>query len=128
MTLVSRTFLLVLAVCASLAPFSIHAQQTGRPQPTITSFTPASATAGTRVVIRGTNFTGIAAVRFGTSSTASVAAKTFTVDSPTHITAIVGTGASGSVFVLSAGGTASRAGFTFIVPSHSMNIGAIHIS
>ena len=77
--------------------------------PTITSFTPATAGAGSSITITGTNFTGTTGVSFG-----GVAASSFTVNSATSITAVVGTGASGNVSVTTAGGTASLAGFTFI--------------
>jgi hypothetical protein len=78
------------------------------PAPTITSFTPASGSAGTSITITGTNFAGAIAVNFG-----GVAATSFTVNSATSITAVVGTGASGNVIVTTPGGTASMAGFTF---------------
>jgi hypothetical protein len=80
------------------------------PAPTITSFTPASATAGTTVVLTGTNFSAATAVRFGGTN-----ARSFVVNSDTQITAVVGTGASGAVSAVTAGGTASRDGFTFLV-------------
>ena len=78
------------------------------PAPTISGFTPSSATVGTAVVITGTNLSGVTAVRFGGTN-----ARSFTVNSPTQITAIVGSGASGTVSVVSYGGTGTRDGFTF---------------
>ncbi|VXC52370.1 hypothetical protein NOCARDAX2BIS_80020 [Nocardioides sp. AX2bis] len=51
--------------------------------PTITSFTPSSARAGSSVVITGTGFLQARIVRFGAVTA------TFTVDSPTQITATV---------------------------------------
>lgn len=78
--------------------------------PTITSFTPTSAGNGYTVVITGTNLTGATAVSFG-----GVAAKSFTVNSATKITAVVNTGASGSVSVTTTGGTATLSGFSFCV-------------
>ncbi len=77
--------------------------------PTISSFTPTTASAGTTVTITGTGFTGATAVSFG-----GVAATSYTVVSATSITAVVGSGASGSISVTTGGGTASLAGFTFI--------------
>jgi YVTN family beta-propeller protein len=74
--------------------------------PTISSFTSTSAAGGT-VSIIGTNFTGATAVSFG-----GVAAASFTVVNATTITAVVGSGASGSVSVTTLGGTASLLGFT----------------
>lgn len=52
--------------------------------PVVRSFTPALATAGAHVTIEGANFSGATAVAFG-----GVAATSFTVDSPTEITATV---------------------------------------
>ncbi len=79
------------------------------PAPTITSFTPASGGNGTRVTIKGTNLFGATSVRFG-----STAAKSFTVNSDTQITAIVGTGATGKVTVRTLAGTAiSTTNFNF---------------
>lgn len=80
------------------------------PAPTITSFTPASATAGTTVVLTGTNFNAATAVRFGGTN-----ARSLVVNSDTQISATIGAGASGAISVVTAGGTASRTGFTFLV-------------
>lgn len=80
------------------------------PAPTITLFTPASATAGTTVVLTGTNFSAASAVRFGGTN-----ARSFVVNSDTQISAVVGAGASGAISVVTAGGTASRTGFTFLM-------------
>ncbi len=78
--------------------------------PTITSFTPTVRGPNMTVTITGTNFTGATLVQFG-----GVSANSFTVNSPTQITAVVGLGgASGSVTVQNLGGSASLAGFTFI--------------
>jgi sugar lactone lactonase YvrE len=79
------------------------------PAPTISTFTPARATAGTTVVITGTNLGAATTVRFGGTTARSVV-----VDSDTQVTAIIGGGASGAVSVVTAGGTASRDGFTFL--------------
>ncbi len=79
-------------------------------QPTITSFTPTSGGTGVSVTITGTNFTAATTVNFGG------AAASFTVNSSTSITAVVGTGASGNVSVTTAGGVATLAGFTFMSP------------
>lgn len=78
--------------------------------PTITSFTPSSASAGTTVTITGLNFTGATAVRFG-----GTAATSFTIVSATSITAVIAGGTSGSVSVTTPAGTGSLAGFTFIL-------------
>jgi FG-GAP-like repeat/IPT/TIG domain len=76
--------------------------------PAITSFSPAAGDSGTLVTISGTNFTGATAVSFG-----GVAASSFHVVSNTTITAVVSTGATGAVNVVTPNGTASRQGFTF---------------
>jgi len=81
------------------------------PTPTISSFTPADAGGFATVTITGTNFIDVSAVTFG-----GTAAGSFTVNSPTSITATVGSGASGSVAVTNPGGTGTRAGFTFNAP------------
>jgi len=77
--------------------------------PTISSFTPVSAASGATVTITGTNLAGATAVSFG-----GTAAISFTVNSPTSITAVVATGSSGDLSVTTPGGTATLAGFTFI--------------
>ncbi|EHQ25599.1 MBG domain-containing protein [Mucilaginibacter paludis] len=81
------------------------------PAPTIASFTPTSAPAGSTITITGTNFTGATAVKFG-----GTAATSFALVSDTQISAVVGAGASGSVTVTTAGGTAASVGFTLITP------------
>jgi gliding motility-associated-like protein len=76
--------------------------------PVITSFTPIVAQAGATVTINGSNFTGSTAVAFG-----GVPAVSFTVVSGTKITALLGTGASGSITVTNPIGTGTVTGFTF---------------
>ena len=78
------------------------------PPTSISSFSPASATTGQTVTIIGSGFTGVSEVTFGGS-----AAKSFEVVSSTSITAVVANGTSGDVSVTAAGGTGSKAGFTF---------------
>lgn len=78
------------------------------PAPTITSFTPTTASTGVTVTITGTNFTGTE-VKFGGTDAAS-----FSVVSPTQITAVVGAGATGKITVTTDGGTATSAStFTY---------------
>ncbi|WP_169303282.1 beta strand repeat-containing protein [Pedobacter cryophilus] len=89
--------------------------------PTITSFTPASATTGATVTITGTNFTGASVVNFG-----GTAATSFTVVSSTSITAVLGNGTTGSVGVTTNNCTATRTGFTFI--SSDANLSALSTS
>lgn len=78
--------------------------------PQITSFTPEIAGNGETVTITGTGFTGVSVVKFG-----NVNAKSFVVVSDTEITAVVNTGASGSVYVQNTAGNDSEAGFAFKV-------------
>jgi gliding motility-associated-like protein len=79
--------------------------------PLLTTFEPIEAGAGTQVTIRGTDFTDVSLVTFGTVEAAS-----FDVISTTEIRAVVGAGATGEVVVTTPGGTASLAGFIFIDP------------
>ncbi|SEO64952.1 IPT/TIG domain-containing protein [Mucilaginibacter gossypiicola] len=84
---------------ASLAGFT----HTG---PVITSFSPARAGIGETVIIKGSNFTNTSAVEFG-----GVPATSFTINSPSEITAIVGTGKAGNIAVTTPLGKATIAGF-----------------
>jgi hypothetical protein len=77
--------------------------------PHILTFTPDSGRSGAVVKILGSGFTGTTAVSFG-----SVPAETFTVESDSLISAIVGAGASGDVVVTTSAGTATDSGFRFI--------------
>ena len=70
--------------------------------PTIASVSPNASGSGTQVVIRGTNFTGATAVTLGGTAVSS-----FNVDNATQITAIVGTGTTGHVAVVTPNGTAT---------------------
>ena len=80
------------------------------PPPTVTGLAPSSGLVGASVVITGTNLGGASAVTFG-----GVSAPTYTVDSPTQITATVPAGAvSGTIAVTTPSGTAASAG-TFTV-------------
>ena len=80
----------------------------------INSFTPTSAGTGTTVTINGLNFTGANTVRFGGINAAS-----FSVISNTQINAVVGTGATGSVYVSTPAGYASMSGFTYLAPPNN---------
>ena len=79
------------------------------PSPTITSISASTAVDGSIVNITGTNFLGATAVKFGGTASSS-----FTVNSATSITAIVGSGSTGSVTVTTASGLGAFAGFYFI--------------
>lgn len=79
--------------------------------PAISSFTPVSGGGGTYVIIVGTNFTGATGVSIG-----GTAAQSYTVNSSTQITAVVGSGTTGVISVSTAAGTASSSGsFTYTV-------------
>jgi len=78
-------------------------------QPTIELFTPASASQFDTLTIKGTNFKWVTAVSLGGTSVAS-----FKVLSSTTITAVVGTGSSGSVQLTAIGGAAALSGFSLI--------------
>lgn len=67
--------------------------------PTVASFSPIEGATGDSIVITGAGFTSVSQVFFG-----SVAAQSFTVNSDTSITAVVGAGASGAVGVATAAG------------------------
>ena len=79
------------------------------PPPVISSFTPATGGPGTLVTIQGSNFLNVSAVSFG-----GVPAASFTVNSSTQITAVVGAGASGNVLLTSSYGSTSMPGFVFV--------------
>jgi len=104
----------VMSLSTAAAATYVHAPMTasttgGCTVPSITSFTPATGTAGTSVTITGTNFTNASAVTFG-----GTAATSFTVTSPTTINAVVGTGTSGIVAVTTPGGSTTLAGFNYV--------------
>lgn len=79
------------------------------PTPVITSFTPQTGSNGTQITINGSNLNNASAVLFG-----GVNAKNFNVVSSSVITAIVDTGATGNVSVVTPNGTAFLSGFTYI--------------
>ncbi len=80
-------------------------------KPSIASFTPTSGPTGTEITINGTKLTGVAAVSFG-----GIAAASFSIVNDTKITAVVGTGASGDINLVTPSGTATLAGFTYVIP------------
>ena len=80
-------------------------------QHTFTSFSPNNAATGEVVTLRGTNFTGVTAVRFGGTNAAS-----FTVINSTTIVATVASGSSGNITVLKTGFTTrSLGGFNYSI-------------
>lgn len=79
------------------------------PAPIISTISPIAGGSGTVVSLTGYNFTNASAVKFGAVNAAS-----FNVVSPTSATAVVGSGASGSVSITTPGGTISASHFTFV--------------
>ncbi len=79
------------------------------PKPAITSVLPLKAGTGTAIIIKGTALDLARSVSFG-----GVAARSFTVNSPEQITAIVGDGGPGDVSVTTVPGTATYPGFTLL--------------
>jgi|GEM_PF-5788593 len=76
---------------------------------TFTSFSPSIAASGDKVTLIGTDFIEVTSVRFG-----GVAAKSFSVLSPTVIEAVVGNGSGGSITVVAPSNTVALSGFSFI--------------
>jgi uncharacterized repeat protein (TIGR02543 family) len=85
--------------------------------PTISSFTPSSGPVGTSVTITGANFVGITSVKFN-GTTAS-----YTVNSPTQITATVPTGTTtGTISVTNSAGTGTSTSAFTITVSYTLTI------
>ena len=99
-------------VASSVASFTV----TPSPIPTLTGFSPASGLVGTRVTLTGTGLTGATAVRFnGTVAT-------FSVDSPTQITATVpATATSGTIAVTTPGGSATSVASFTVIPAPTLS-------
>ncbi|WP_304199864.1 T9SS sorting signal type C domain-containing protein [Flavobacterium alvei] len=88
--------------------------------PTISSFTPSSGCSNsTSVVITGTNFTGVTGVSFGGTNAAS-----YVVNSSTQITAVPAAGISGSISVVTSGGTATSGSNFTVNPSPTVTTSA----
>lgn len=79
------------------------------PPPTITSLSPTSSTAGGTITITGTNFADVKSVKIG-----GLPAISFTVVSPTTITAVVPSGPSGNIEVVTGAGQYQITGYTAI--------------
>lgn len=92
---------------ATLPPLTEGGSQavtiTAVPNVSVSSFSPASGTTGTTVTLTGTGFTGTTAVRFNGANAS------FTVDSPTRITATVPAAATDGVITVVNGSSASSA-------------------
>ena len=82
--------------------------------PTVTTVNPSAVTVGSSVILTGTNFVGVTAVKFGTAS-----AITYTVNSATQITVTVPAGVvASSVFVTTQTGTNTTGrAYTLAVPT-----------
>ena len=78
------------------------------PVPTISSFTPSKTNRATTVTITGTNFNNATSVSLGGTPVTS-----FMVVNNTTITAVVGAGTSGTISVITPGGTATATGFVY---------------
>ena len=97
----------------SNANFTISGAVAG---PTLGSLGPTSGTAGTSVVLTGTNLTGATAVSFNGTAAA------FAVSSGTQITATVPAGAStGNVTVTTPGGSSNGLPFTLTTPAPTLS-------
>lgn len=83
--------------------------------PSITSFSPNSATTNDVVTISGANFTGATIVSFG-----GTLATSFIVDSPTSITSVVAEGKTGDISITTPIGVTTKSGFTFKPPGPSI--------
>ncbi len=77
--------------------------------PVITSISPKIVCKGGTINITGANFTGVSSISFG-----GIPAVSFTVLSPTNISAIIEDGTSGKVSVTNSLGTATISGFKLI--------------
>ncbi|MEO7016268.1 MAG: IPT/TIG domain-containing protein, partial [Leifsonia sp.] len=77
---------------------------------TISGISPSSARQGDSVIITGTGFTGVTQVLFG-----NVAVTSFVINSNTQITAVIGNGASGDLYIQGSNGAAlDTSVFTFL--------------
>lgn len=86
----------------------------------ISSFSPKAAETGNVITITGTGFSGATAVSFG-----GTPASSFTIVSPTTITAVVAAGNSGDISVTTPQATATLSGFsyTFTLPASNFKLG-----
>ena len=80
--------------------------------PTISGFSPALGGEGATVNITGTYLIGTSAVQFG-----GVNARSFSVLSDNSLTAVVDSGANGSITLATPGGTATATGFSYLGPT-----------
>lgn len=111
-SLTTATIRLFLTNSKNCSDTVIHIVSIGNIVPAIFSFTPNTGTYLTQVNISGNNFNNVNDVRFG-----GVKAKSYTVLSSTMIAAIVDTGATGAVSVITSTGSASLPLFTYLPTS-----------
>lgn len=102
----------VAVVNSATDTLSIFRNRVGDPTVQITSFSPTSAGSGESVSIHGKLMSDVTAVSFG-----GISATSFTVIHDTLITAVVGTGASGSIKVTTQEAFATKNGFNYTGPS-----------
>ncbi|RYE18556.1 MAG: hypothetical protein EOP51_21730, partial [Sphingobacteriales bacterium] len=93
-------------------PYDPNTKVTVSVMPKVISFAPATGKTGDTIVITGVNFTGATAVAFGSKPAAS-----FVVNSDTSISAVIGSGSTGTISVTNAKGTKALVGFTYIPPT-----------
>jgi hypothetical protein len=79
--------------------------------PSVERFDPAIAGEGTKIIIKGNNFSNATAVLFG-----GIPASSFTIIDSSTIEAITGKGAGGAVEVINNYGSGKLSGFTFTAP------------
>ncbi len=93
--------------------------------PTITNFTPTSATIGGTITINGAGFFGMQSVVIG-----GIVQTTYTVNSATQITVTLANGVySGSnVVVTTASGTATASGFVYLDPTPTISALSVAVS
>lgn len=85
------------------------------PPPTVTGITNLNVCVGSQIQITGTNFNGVSTLSVG-----NVPVSSFTVNSLTQITAIIGAPASGSVTVITSGGSATSSAVLNVLASPSI--------
>ena len=112
---ISTTITLRLSITAGafLQSTSVNLVLTTTPfEPVITSFSPTTGATTSVVTVLGLNLGNVTALRVG-----SVPVQTFTINSPTQISIVVSTGATGFITATNLAGTGqSLVPFTFVMP------------
>jgi hypothetical protein len=100
-------------ISANYTPGTVSVLRNSVTRPYILSFTPTTGGNGALVNIKGINLTGANSVTIGNTPATS-----FFVDSATSITAVIDTGSTGDIKVITPFGTTTKAGFIFsLVPT-----------